>query len=272
MASGLGYYANLAVAVAGIYTCYLAYGIYQEELYRKDAGDGTKFSATAFVLFTQCATNAAVAILGELLLRTVFSSGSGATAAAAAAATAGGGSAASGKDKKKHEAEHGSLWSKMVSLAVIRTAAVYVLAMYSSNEALAFVSYPTQALVKSCKMIPVMVGSILVGGKRYSLLKYVCVALMTAGITWFQFASDKKKGGSGDGKHGGGGAAAGSVAGFGGESLGMLLLCVSLALDGAAGPLQVRCFQVPTWVSGGSRHAPLPWSVFARARRRSSRS
>ena len=105
--------------------------------------------------------------------------------------------------------------------------------MYSSNEALAFVSYPTQALIKSCKMIPVMLGSILINSKRYSWVKYTCVALMSVGITWFQFAGERKA------KHGA--LAASVTAGdgyFAGETFGLLLLGVSLCLDGMTGPLQ----------------------------------
>ena len=39
-----------------------------------------------------------------------------------------------------------------------------MLAMASSNEALRYVSYPTQVLGKSCKMVPVMAGGVLLGG------------------------------------------------------------------------------------------------------------
>ena len=44
--------------------------------------------------------------------------------------------------------------------------ATYIGAMLSSNAALMHVSYPTQALAKSCKMIPVMIISVLFYGKR----------------------------------------------------------------------------------------------------------
>jgi uncharacterized membrane protein len=37
-------------------------------------------------------------------------------------------------------------------------------AMAGSNEALRYVSYPTQVLGKSCKMVPVMAGGIILGG------------------------------------------------------------------------------------------------------------
>ena len=54
-----------------------------------------------------------------------------------------------------------------------------MLAMAGSNEALRYVSYPTQVLGKSCKMVPVMAGGIVLGGKTYSAFEYLQVALIT---------------------------------------------------------------------------------------------
>ncbi|RLO12219.1 hypothetical protein DYB28_011846, partial [Aphanomyces astaci] len=44
----------------------------------------------------------------------------------------------------------------------------YLGAMLCSNEALKYVNYPTQALGKSCKMIPVMLMGVVLGRKKYS--------------------------------------------------------------------------------------------------------
>ena len=73
-----------------------------------------------------------------------------------------------------------------------------MLAMAASNEALRYASYPTQVLGKSCKMVPVMAGGFVLGGKRYSLLEYVQVALITIGVSIFNFGGKKKKGGAVD--------------------------------------------------------------------------
>ena len=182
----------------------------QESLYKLQP-DGTAFGATAFVLAVQCGTNAAVAALGCAANAAGFGLSAGAGAS-------------------------GGVARALTGRAAAQTSVVYALAMYSSNEALAFVSYPTQALVKSCKMIPVMLGSMLINAKRYSWVKYTCVALMSLGITWFQFAGERKA------KHGALAAAAAPAAGAGGlfvgESLGLLLLGISLCLDGITGPLQ----------------------------------
>lgn len=270
-------YGKLLISVAGIYTCYLMYGVYQEALYKRQA-NGVQFANTAFVLFVQCATNGIVALLGHWVQEHMLGGAELRAkdeternqriadhnadvarqhereielAAAAAAATAGangrGAGAAPSAAGEHHAHSHShSHWkpgapriswlAALRSMEVVKTSLVYVLAMYTSNEALAFVSYPTQALVKSCKMIPVMIGSILISRRRYSTLKYVCVALMSAGIAWFQFAAPKKAKGA-HGPVGSAGATA-HVGPLSGENLGMLLLGVSLCLDGVTGPLQ----------------------------------
>ena len=56
-----------------------------------------------------------------------------------------------------------------------------MLAMASSNEALRYVSFATQNLGKSCKMVPVMVGGV-VAGKTYERAQYVQVLVMTLGV------------------------------------------------------------------------------------------
>jgi len=207
--SVIGRYLRLAAAVIGIYTCYLAYGVFQESLYRLQQ-DGSSFSfATAFVLFVQCTFNAGVSLAGAALERGTWHHTS----------RIGGGCSDN----------HRSLVAAASSMAVLKASAVYVLAMYSSNEALAYVSYPTQALIKSCKMIPVLLGSILINGTRFSLLKYACVLLMTAGIALFQL-SGGTSGPTPAESPGGGGPSS--------QAAGLLLLAVSLCLDGVAGPLQ----------------------------------
>lgn len=101
-----------------------------------------------------------------------------------------------------------------------------MLAMAASNEALRYVSYPTQVLGKSCKMVPVMLFGILIGGKwnDYGLTDYVQVILVTVGVVIFNFGAPVKpgKGGGSD------------------SSYGLALIAGSLALDGCTGGLQDR--------------------------------
>ena len=59
---------RLAICVCGIYFFYLYYGILQEQLYRTNEMDQSKFTATFFLLFVQCLVNFVVAfIMRELL-------------------------------------------------------------------------------------------------------------------------------------------------------------------------------------------------------------
>lgn len=188
---------QLCVCVGGIYTSYILYGVFQETLYRAQP-DGTTFAATAFVLMTQCFINLSVSLVFDLFTDGPLGKLTGHTPA-------------------------GYSWlSTLLTRDVALTSLVYVMAMYMSNEALQYVTYPTQALAKSCKMIPVLLGRVLFLRTSYSWIKYACVLLMTAGIAMFQLSGKKKM----------------SVEGFGGEGFGMLLLAISLALDGITGPMQ----------------------------------
>lgn len=60
--------------------------------------------------------------------------------------------------------------------------------MSFSNLALSYLNYPTQLIFKSCKLIPVMIGSIIIMRKRYSFLDYVAAIVMCVGLTMFTLA------------------------------------------------------------------------------------
>ena len=141
---------------------------------------------------------------------------------------------------------------KIPHLDIFNSGVSQMLAMASSNEALRYVScvaarhsaqlgalalparpsvtrrrrrprprrYPTQVLGKSCKMVPVMAGGIVLGGKRFSLVEYVQVALITLGVVVFNFGGARKKGGAKDSPYG------------------LALIGVSLLLDAVTGGLQ----------------------------------
>jgi solute carrier family 35 (UDP-galactose transporter), member B1 len=210
MGGGSQNHASLVLSVVGIYACYVTYGILQEALYSRRP-DGTRFSATSFVLSWQCLVNLLVSLIGSIIQHHLNK-----------------------EDRKGSDAGKGKAPSTLVGIftsrAVFLASLVYVLAMFASNEALSYVSYPTQALVKSCKMIPVMFGSIFIGKKRYTFLKYFSVALMTTGIVAFQF--------SGERLHSASFASMRTEDGRWGAAVGMTLLFLSLGLDGATGPLQ----------------------------------
>ncbi|KAL1128920.1 hypothetical protein AAG570_013454 [Ranatra chinensis] len=60
-----------------------------------------------------------------------------------------------------------------------------------SNSSLSYLNYPTQVIFKCCKLIPVMVGSILIQNKRYKLLDFAAALLMCVGLSLFTLADSR---------------------------------------------------------------------------------
>lgn len=60
-----------------------------------------------------------------------------------------------------------------------------------SNSSLGFLNYPTQVIFKCCKLIPVMVGGILIQGKRYGPLNFAAAMAMCVGLAWFTLADSQ---------------------------------------------------------------------------------
>lgn len=60
--------------------------------------------------------------------------------------------------------------------------------MMSSNYALGYVDYPTQALFKSSKILPVMGLGLIRKTYSYSLYKYICAGVITLGLVIFNVA------------------------------------------------------------------------------------
>jgi len=171
---------QLSIACGGIFFSFSYFAVLQEDVYKKAYG-GEYFKYTFLALIAERGINAAIGLAGILVF-----GGSGLTI------------------------PHRDIFSSGVS---------QMLAMAGSNEALRYVSYPTQVLGKSCKMVPVMAGGIVLGGKRYSMPEYVQVLLITIGVCMFNLLGKKKKGGED-------------------SSLGLALIGFSLIMDMVTGGLQ----------------------------------
>lgn len=167
---------------AGIYFCYIFYGIAQENIYHQTF-DGKKFTSSLFLVWVQC--------LAHLLLAAVMRRPDPSTKPAP-------------------------------MMAYVKIGFSYVGAMYATNYSLNFINFPTQALGKSCKLVPVMLSRIIINKKRYALSEYLCVLLITIGISIFQLGKSTKDMGSN-------------------STFGLVLLAVSLALDAYTGPAQEAC-------------------------------
>merc|ERR1711953_1068881 len=105
-----------------------------------------------------------------------------------------------------------------------------VAATYCQYEALKWVSFPVQMLGKSFKMMPVMIWSILISGKKYKAKDWAIAAALTFGVTEFLLTGDissNRHKGKGDN---------------GASTYGLLLLCGFLASDGFTSTFQEKLF------------------------------
>lgn len=204
---------QLVVCALGIYTCYLRYGLLQERIYATEHGpDGDRYSFSLFLVAVQTATNATAALL--IMSLGLFTDSTGST-----------------KDKGNDGAIERVVAKQAVakSFGVVRGVPIadyaivslsYLSAMVFSFTALNYMSYPMQALGKSCKMIPVMLMGIVIRKRRYSPREFFCVFLVTAGVALFSWRSKKSTVPT--------------------SPLGFALLFASLFMDGVTGPLQER--------------------------------
>lgn len=122
------------------------------------------------------------------------------------------------------------------TLALLRGYAGVALVATSASpfglRALAHISYPTLLLGKSCKLVPVMLMSVILHRRSFATHKYIVVALVTCGI--WAFMAFKDDGASGGGKKKGREAS---------SLYGILLLSINLLLDGVTNASQDAMFQ-----------------------------
>ncbi|KAF6203320.1 hypothetical protein GE061_003738 [Apolygus lucorum] len=60
-----------------------------------------------------------------------------------------------------------------------------------SNSSLSYLNYPMQVIFKCCKLIPVMIGSILIQRKKYKLVDFIAAFFMCAGLSYFTLADSQ---------------------------------------------------------------------------------
>jgi len=208
----LGSNARFAVCGIGIFVCYFYFGILQEKITRGNYGEGEteeKFTYILALVWAQCVVNYLYALV---MSKTVLQQGEDTTS---------------------------NSYYAICSFT-------YLLAMVSSNKALSWVNYPTQVVGKSCKPIPVMVLGVLVGRKKYPLLKYLFILLIVVGVALFMYKDKAAKTSEGGG----------SLVG-----IGELLLLLSLTCDGLTGAVQERMKTEHGTKSGHMMKAMNLWSM-----------
>lgn len=181
----MGSSVKLLFYALGIFVCYFYYGVLQEEITKTQYGPKKeKFVYAQSLLFFSCIMNV---LFAKIMLSTFLKQGVDTTRR---------------------------------SYYVI-SAMTYLGAMLASTISLQFVNYTTQVVGKSCKPIPVMLLGVLIGGKRYSLSKYLSILVVVLGVGLFIYKDGKSS------------QASSSITGTG-----ELLLMLSLTLDGITGAVQ----------------------------------
>eukprot|EP00920_Eleutheroschizon_duboscqi_P007549 GHVT01017187.1.p1 GENE.GHVT01017187.1~~GHVT01017187.1.p1 ORF type:complete len:468 (-),score=48.76 GHVT01017187.1:553-1956(-) len=188
----LGPYTLGAVVVLGMYLSFLLFGLVQERVYHiGDAENGGKFTYSIFLVLVMCICNSIISF-------TAFTA--------------------------ENNWNFKAMFKQVDSYAVQQlalTSISYTLAMLCTNYALTHVNYPTQVLVKSAKMVPIVIGGFLVFGKTYPWYDYVSVAVVTVSLAVFNMMRMSSSSGH--------------------QTItGLLLLVVSLVCDGMTGPRQDR--------------------------------
>ena len=168
---------KLLASVGFVSLCYVLSSLVEESLYRYSAHGVGRFTATSFLLFFLCLVNVVVAVIGMIVFR--------------------------------------RSWRVPSTVQSITVGFSYVGAMYFANESLQYLSYPTQVLGKSCKMIPVMWIGFLNREKSYGVREAMYVLLITLGVNLFL------RGGSSEP-----------------DVYGLVLLFLSLVLDGITSATQ----------------------------------
>lgn len=182
---------RLLLCVAGIWTCFFAYGILQESIFVYKTPTGEKFKQTTMLLIVEHTASALVALV--IMQSSMF------------------------QFDPKLFPGLGKIWRKKLKSQGI-VACAQCGAKFASNEALKSVSYPIQALAKSSKTLPAMLGC-LWSGKTITRLQWAAAFGITLGTAGFSMSG--KKGTDIEAK-----------------PLGVLLLVVSLLCDGTVSAAQ----------------------------------
>lgn len=167
---------KLLFGIAGIYASFLYYGSLQEDVLTYKDENGEKFKFSWFLQVLEAAGNV---ILGMFCM-IVFEGG----------------------------------FRTVPQKPYLISGALQVSAKYCTTASMVWgVSFPVATLAKSSKMVPVMVGQLLLGKAKYSTREYIHVVLIVGGTALVSMAGKSKPGSSS-------------------SMFGMLFLLGALACDG----------------------------------------
>mmetsp|Transcript_43938 Transcript_43938/g.72983 ORF Transcript_43938/g.72983 Transcript_43938/m.72983 type:complete len:419 (-) Transcript_43938:811-2067(-) len=143
---------HLSTCALGIQVSYLLWGLMQERIMTKPYSTGELFSSSKFLVFA----NRFLALLVAFVALKV--------------------------QERRDPNTHHPAPLYMFSFSSVSN----IMSSVCQYEALKYVSFPTQVLAKSCKMVPVMIMGYIVSRKKYSLFEYVVAVMITAGAAIFK--------------------------------------------------------------------------------------
>jgi len=177
---------QLLIGAGGIYAAFLYYGSLAEDVLTYKSASGEKFEYPWLLQVLEAAANV---LLGFVCM--VAFEGT----------------------------RFGQLSPSGIQVPYLVSGALQVSAKYCTTSAMiAGVSFPVATLAKSSKMVPVMIGSLILGKASYSIREYVHVLLIVGGTAAVSMAGKSKKGES--------------------SMVGLAFLCAALACDGIVGGTQ----------------------------------
>ncbi|KAF7730978.1 UDP-galactose transporter [Apophysomyces ossiformis] len=193
---------RFAICVAGIYACFLTWAVVQERVSTTPYGDGQTPKKFRYFIVLNLIQSLIAAIVALMYIKI------------------------SGRSL------NWSITPRSLYLKYAQVAFFHCIGSPFGYAALKHIDYPTMILGKTCKLLPVMFMNVLVYRRRFPLHQYMCVGLITAGVSMFMLyhQTEPKK------------AAAAS------NSLwGLFLLCMNLAIDGLTNATQDQVLRTNTY-------------------------
>lgn len=185
----------MIICVAGIYSSFLYYGTLQEDVFHFKNEKGEKFTQAWLLQVLEAFANVLFGFLGLVI---------------------------TGGFPLKNIP---FLWFGLSGASQVVAKAMTSLALAKG------VSFPLVTLAKSAKMAPVMIGSLLIGGAKYTLKDYLIVLSIIGGTTLVSL---------------------GKKSGPASSTAGLICVALSLACDGFTGGAQTRLKAQAKKISGKS--------------------
>lgn len=203
---------KLVFGAAGVYFSYMLYGHYQEDLfvYKSAALDGAKFRHAWFLQTLESLGSASLGYMAKRRFDNINNNKS-----------------SNNNKNNNNNNRSSSALSSLPLMHFFTSGAAQVCAKGFTSLALAAgLSFPVCILAKSAKMIPVMLGQLVLGGSSYRITDYGMAALIVSGATLLSMGDSKNSSSSSSTNNS--------------TIMGVLLILLSLFMDGITAGLQKR--------------------------------